>query len=187
MEAQCQFQYSNYEPTGNLRIINVIQIKDPFYFIASFGEANHFKNFQNLHSRLDKWSRVQLQKNSQNPQNQNYFLKQFVLMDATNQPDINRSWCRAQIVSIEVDHLKLFLIDQGVLKDCSEDKVLLQLPDFYFSIEPQAKKCRLLNAQPIVRYFLTGLSDLILYNSDIFLRSNQSSLIPCQTIGHRQE
>ena len=150
MNAQCQFQYSNYEPTGNLRIINVIGIKDPSRFIASFGEVKHFKNFQNLQSKLDEWSRAQQHNNSQNSQNRNYFLKQYVLIHATNEQDTNRSWCRAQIESIEINHLNVRLIDQGISKKCSEDQVLLQLPDFYFSIEPQAKMCRLLNARPIV-------------------------------------
>lgn len=149
---EAQFKYSNYEPTGNLCIINVIDIKDPSRFVASFGELKHFKNFQNLQTRLDEWSRTQQHENSQNPQNRSYFLKQHVLMDATNEQNINRSWCRAQIESIETNHLNLRLIDQGIFKKCSWDQVLLQLPDFYFSIEPQAKLCRLLNAKPLVCY-----------------------------------
>lgn len=41
-----------------------------------------------------------------------------------------------------------FLIDEGRLVTCHLDDLLLQLPDFYFEYHPQAKQCRLNDAEP---------------------------------------
>ena len=144
-----QFQYSSYEPTGNHHcVIKIIEIKDPSNFIARFGQIKHFKNFKNLQDKLDTWCQSNRARTSPKP----CALDQHVLVDARHHGDINGCWCRAKIAAIGDGQLTLYLIDHGLFEECGLGQVIFELPEIYFSVEPQVKTCRLLNAKPIVSF-----------------------------------
>lgn len=55
----------------------------------------------------------------------------------------------------------VFLIDEGILVECKLNDLRIDLPDFYNKFEPQAKKCRLKDAQPQVHFCLIKKQEIL--------------------------
>ncbi len=76
-------------------------------------------------------------------------------------------WLRAKVTKTH-PLTEVYLIDIGKYLFCSPEKILDELPQFYHSQKPNAKKCRLKNANPKsnnqwstegIKYFKTLMND----------------------------
>ena len=122
--------------------LTVLNSNSPLDFTGHIGKISDFIKFKNFIYKINQWC------------NKNHFDKNLetitlensdVLVKYKSSSWLNKMWTRAKVLytNEETKVAQLFLIDEGILKIFSHEKIRLDIPHFYHDIEAQAKHFRL--------------------------------------------
>ena len=131
-------------------------VNSPSDFVALVGKCSDYKAFDNYLIKLNSWCDKYCAFNKDKPMNVTRLRENASALvkyeEDTKKDDL--LWKRAKIHSIDFVNgsIYCFLIDLGHLAEFKQDDIILDTPTFFNDFEPQAKKCRLNDAEPAQDY-----------------------------------